>query len=74
MKQESYKVTIEGIAKEYPRGITYGEIVKDYEGKTEAPIILVMVDGRLRELHKHLKADCTLQFITTKGPDRSENL
>ena len=49
MKQESYKVTIEGIAKEYPRGITYGEIVKDYEGKTEAPIILVMVDGRLRE-------------------------
>ena len=68
MKQESYKVTIEGIAKEYPRGITYGEIVKDYEGKTEAPIILVMVDGRLRELHKHLKADCTLQFITTRDP------
>ena len=29
MKQESYKVTIEGITKEYPRGITYGEIVKD---------------------------------------------
>ena len=68
MKQESYKVTIEGIAKEYPKGITYGEIVKDYEGKTEAPIILVMVDGRLRELHKHLKADCTLQFITTRDP------
>ena len=68
MKQESYKVTIEGMTKEYPKGITYGEIVKDYEGKTESPVILVMVDGRLRELHKHLKADCTIQFVTTKDP------
>ena len=25
-----------------------------------------MVNGKLRELHKHLKADCTIQFITTR--------
>ena len=33
MLQESYRVTIEGIAREYPEGESpYGEIVKDYEG------------------------------------------
>ena len=66
MEQRTVKVTINGEAKEYPCKITYGEIVKDYENTAEAPIILVMVNGRLRELHKHLKADCTIQFITTR--------
>ena len=66
MEQRTVKVTINGEAKEYPCKITYGEIVKDYENTAEAPIILVMVNGKLRELHKHLKADCTIQFITTR--------
>ena len=66
MEQRTVKVTINGEAKEYPCEITYGEIVKDYENTAEAPIILVMVNGKLRELHKHLKADCTIQFITTR--------
>ena len=66
MEQRTVKVTINGETKEYPCKITYGEIVKDYENTAEAPIILVMVNGRLRELHKHLKADCTIQFITTR--------
>ena len=55
MEQRTVKVTINGEAKEYPCKITYGEIVKDYENTAEAPIILVMVNGKLRELHKHLK-------------------
>ena len=66
MEQRTVKVTINGETKEYPCKITYGEIVKDYENTAEAPIILVMVNGKLRELHKHLKADCTIQFITTR--------
>ena len=66
MEQRTVKVTINGETKEYPCKITYGEIVKDYENTAEAPIILVMVNGRLRELHKHLKADCTIHFITTR--------
>ena len=32
----------------------------------DAPIVLVKVDGRLRELHKQLKKDCELEFVTTK--------
>ena len=42
--------------------------MKEYKGTTEAPVILVMADGRLRELHKHLKSDCEIQFVTTKDP------
>lgn len=44
----------------------YSEIVKDYEGETEYPVILVTENGKLRELHKKLRHDCTLGFITTK--------
>ena len=68
MEQKMYNVTIQGETKQYPEGISYGDIVKKYEGTTEAPVILVMADGRLRELHKHLKSDCEIQFVTTKDP------
>lgn len=68
MEQKMYNVTIQGETKQYPEGISYGDIVKEYEGTTEAPVILVMADGRLRELHKHLKSDCEIQFVTTKDP------
>lgn len=59
------QVTIGGKTKEYPEGTRFAEIVKEYEGATEAPIILVMVNGRLRELHKTLKHDCGIEFVTT---------
>lgn len=68
MEQKMYNVTIQGETKQYPEGISYGDIVKEYKGTTEAPVILVMADGRLRELHKHLKSDCEIQFVTTKDP------
>ena len=44
----------------------YSEIIRDYEGKTEYPVILVTENGKLRELHKKLQHDCTLGFITAK--------
>lgn len=66
MEQKEIQVTIDNQVRTYPQGISYGEIVKDYEGTTDAPIILVLADGRLRELHKHANRDCTLSFITTK--------
>ena len=68
MEQKMYNVTIQGETKQYPERISYGDIVKEYKGTTEAPVILVMADGRLRELHKHLKSDCEIQFVTTKDP------
>ncbi len=65
MAQQFFQVTINGETKSYPEGIQYSEIVEEYEGTTAAPIILVVVNGRLRELHKTLKQDCTIEFITT---------
>lgn len=65
MAQQFFQVTINGETKAYPEGIQYSEIVEEYEGTTAAPIILVVVNGRLRELHKTLKRDCTIEFITT---------
>ena len=68
MEQKMYEVTIEGKKKKYPAGISYGDIVKEYEGITDVPVMLVVANGRLRELHKHLKSDCELRFVTTKDP------
>lgn len=65
-EQKMCCVTINGEKKEYPAGISYWEIAKDYQGGEDAPVILVTVNGKLRELHKHLKKDCTLGFVTTK--------
>ena len=66
MEQTMIKVTINGETREYPKMTPYSEIVKDYEGETEYPVILVTENGKLRELHKKLRHDCTLGFITTK--------
>lgn len=67
MNQEMVKVTIDGKEHEYAIGTTYREIVDEYQEEVaEAPVILVMADGKLRELQKKLKGDYTLEFVTTK--------
>ena len=67
MNQEMVKVTIDGKEHEYAIGTTYREIVDEYQEEVaDAPVILVMVDGKLRDLQKKLKGDCTLEFVTTK--------
>lgn len=65
MNQKTIRVTILGKTKEYPYGTSYGEIVEEYKESTRYPIVLVMKDGKLCELHKKLKRDGVLEFITT---------
>lgn len=57
-------VTIDGVAKEYPIGTTYQEIAKEYQPQYENEILLVSVNGKLRELHKSVQFDCNLHFFT----------
>lgn len=64
METKMHKVTICGQTREYPDGTPYGEIVKDYEEQSEYPVVLVMVGGKLRELHKRLHRDCHLSMIS----------
>lgn len=66
MDKKMFKVVIAGETRMYSEGTTYREIVDESGIHTEAPIILVMVNGKLRELQKRLKSDCTLEFVTTK--------
>lgn len=58
------KVTINNNEYEYEAGTPYEKIVKDFQKDYEAKIVLVSANGRLRELHKILSNDCTLEFIT----------
>lgn len=65
MNQKTIKVQILGKTKEYPYGTSYGEIVEEYKESSRYPIVLVMKDGKLCELHKKLKQDGVLEFVTT---------
>ncbi|NCB91720.1 MAG: nucleoside kinase [Clostridia bacterium] len=64
MERKMCKVTICNETREYPEGTPYGEIVKDFEGGAKYPVVLVMVEGKLRELHKRLHRDCEVSMIT----------
>lgn len=58
-------VTIRGERKEYATGTSYLQIAQEYQPLYENDIMLVSVNGKLRELHKTLDRECTLEFITT---------
>ena len=50
MDKKMFKVVITGETRMYPEGTTYREIIDESGIHTEAPVILVMVNGKLREL------------------------
>ncbi len=53
--------------KGYPEGTTYLEIARDFQDQYENDILLVRVNGKLRELDKTLTEDSEISFITAKG-------
>lgn len=68
MMEEKKTVLLEimGEKKEYPYGIPFIEIVREYQHTQEYPVLLVMAGNRLRELHRRAKEDCVIKFITMK--------
>lgn len=66
MGDRMIQVNILGEQKEYPYGTTYGKIAQEYQSKYEYPIVLFMKDNKLCELHKKLKKEGTIEFITTQ--------
>ena len=62
---EMLRVIIDGKVMEYPKGTPYLEIAKDNQGAYPHDIILAFVNGKLQELHKRLKTDSELRFVTT---------
>lgn len=59
-------VTVGGEEREYLEGTPYQVIAEDFKDQVDEDILLVRVDGKLRELHKELKGDCQLSFVTAK--------
>ena len=57
---------IEGVEKQYPKGITYEEIVKDYQDKYKNQIALVSINGKVTELFKRANKSGELGFFTLK--------
>lgn len=57
-------ITIGGIPKEYPEGITFEEIAREYQPEYKDMIALVLENGKIRELFKTAEKDCELSFLT----------
>ena len=51
--------------REYPKGITFQEIAREYQSEYQDDIVLVKFQNNLRELKKMVVRDGKLQFITT---------
>lgn len=58
------KITINGITKEYDKGVTFEDIAREYQGEYEHRIAAVLFNGKIRELMKTVKKDGELSFIT----------
>ena len=59
------QVRIGNEVREYPEGTTWLEVAGEYQHFYENDILLVRVNGKLQELHKHVR-DCSLTFITAR--------
>lgn len=66
MAEKMATVESRGEKKKYPCGTSYYKIAKDYQHHYEQDILLVMANGRLRELHRELEEDCQLTFLTAE--------
>lgn len=59
-------LTIEGKERQYKSGITYEEIVAEYQPAYDNQIAVVALNGKIRELFKKAVRSGTLEFFTLK--------
>lgn len=62
------ELKIEGQKKEYPDGITYLELAREYQHCYENDILLAVADNRLQELGKTVEESCEIRFVTADCP------
>ncbi len=70
MEKEKTNVTltIKGEQRQFPFGISYAKIAREYQDTEDLPILLVQAGGRLRELSKRAKEDLEVRFVTMRDP------
>lgn len=62
--KKSFTVTVGNKTREYPAGITFGEIASIYQKDYPYQIALAVRNGKIRELFKKVDQDCTVEFLT----------
>lgn len=62
--KKSFFVTVGDKTREYPAGITFGEIAGIYQKDYPYQIALAVRDGKIKELFKKVDRDCTVEFLT----------
>ncbi len=62
--KQSFLVTVNGKTREYPAGVTFGEIAGVYQKDYPYQIALAVRNGKIRELFKKVDEDCTVEFLT----------
>lgn len=61
-------VNVNGEVRTYPEGTTFLEIAEDFKNQYKEEILLARVNGKLKELHKKLKKDAEVEFVTYDDP------
>ncbi|QUI22826.1 nucleoside kinase [Vallitalea pronyensis] len=51
------------------KGITLLELSKRYQNEFNAPIVLALMDNKLKELRSHVNEDCKLEFLDVTNRD-----
>ena len=64
MEDDKITVRLDNETLSVPAGTTYAEIVRDWRSDKGYPALLVLADGRLRELHKKAERSCTVVPLT----------
>ena len=59
-------INVHGNKKQYPKHTSLIEIAKDFQHKERYDIVLAIVNDQLAELHKQIKIDSDVRFLTTK--------
>ncbi|MCQ2518178.1 MAG: nucleoside kinase [Lachnospiraceae bacterium] len=65
---EKVTLTVNGVAKEYDKGISYETVAAGYKGDFKADIAVACLNGKLKELFKKVDEDGTLEFYDMTHP------
>ena len=60
------QVTVEGQRREYEEGTLIKTVAEEFQSQFPYDILLAFVNGKLQELHKKVKPDSEIRFLTAK--------
>ncbi|HAG68404.1 MAG TPA: nucleoside kinase [Lachnospiraceae bacterium] len=66
MNDKRITVAVNNEEREYPRGVTYEDIAREYQSQYDARIVLAVADGKLNELNKKVGRGASVSFLTLK--------